>query len=111
MITIKDKIFQTVLHTISEFKLIKKNDKIVIGISGGADSLSLFLVLNEIKKQYSLKILLAHLNHQLRGDESDKDEKFLLQLSKKYHVPIIVKRVNIPLLKEKNRKLSTSIHN
>ncbi len=106
MITIKDKIFQTVLHTISEFKLIKKNDKIVIGISGGADSLSLFLVLNEIKKQYSLKILLAHLNHQLRGDESDKDEKFLLQLSKKYHVPIIVKRVNIPLLKEKNRKLS-----
>ncbi|MBU1076148.1 MAG: tRNA lysidine(34) synthetase TilS, partial [Spirochaetes bacterium] len=106
MISIKEKIFQITRETISEFELIHKKDKIIIGISGGADSLSLFLILNEFKKEYDLTLLLAHMNHKLRGLESDEDQKFIIRLAQKYKTPVKIKTVDIPALKTKNKKLS-----
>ncbi len=106
MTTIKDRIINTVLDTINEYDLIKNNDRIIIGISGGPDSTALFFILNELKKEYNLKLIFAHLNHMLRGKESDKDEKFVRGLSLEYDIPLKVKKVNIPGIKKKKRRLS-----
>lgn len=106
MITIKDKILNMVMDTINDFDLIKKNDKIIIGLSGGSDSLSLLIILFELKEKYNLKLMLAHLNHKLRKGDSEKDERFAESLSKKYDIPLKVKRVNIRSIKKKKKKMS-----
>ena len=51
-------------------KYINQNDTIVIGVSGGPDSMALFKLLISISKKYNLKIIAAHFNHMLRGAES-----------------------------------------
>ena len=56
--------------------ILNKNDVIVLGISGGPDSMCLFHVLNFLKKDLDLKIVCAHVNHNLRI-ESNEEEKFV----------------------------------
>jgi len=106
MTSIKQKIYNIIHATIQEYNLIKKNDKIIIGISGGPDSVSLLLVLNKLKNVYNLKLLLAHVNHMLRGKDSDKDEEFVRNLANEYKIPARIKKVNIPVEKKKQKKLS-----
>ena len=67
---------QKVIDTINKYNLIQKGDSIVIGLSGGADSVCLSLILSEIKDEFDLKLKAVHINHKLRGDESERDMKF-----------------------------------
>lgn len=71
------------------------NDKVLIGLSGGADSVCLLYLLKEIAEKYNLKFFAAHLNHCLRGKESDGDEEFCRRLCEKEGIPFFLKRVNI----------------
>ena len=107
MITIKEKIINTAINTIQEFNLIEINDRIIIGISGGPDSLSLFFILNELKNQYNLSLMFAHVNHMLRKEESDKDEQFVAELAEKFDVQLMIKRVNIQEIKKRKKNFST----
>ncbi|MFH1771246.1 MAG: tRNA lysidine(34) synthetase TilS [Candidatus Omnitrophota bacterium] len=68
-------------ETISEYKLIKKKDKIIIGVSGGGDSVCLFHLLCNIQKEFNLSLICAHFNHSLRND-ADSDEQFVKSLCK-----------------------------
>jgi tRNA(Ile)-lysidine synthase len=75
-----------VRNLITEWRRLElpfENATVIVGVSGGADSVSLLLALNELKKaaKLSLKIIAAHLNHQLRGVESDVDEQFVKHLT------------------------------
>jgi tRNA(Ile)-lysidine synthase len=58
-------------------------DSVVIGVSGGADSVSLLLAMHELKKagKLGLRIIAAHFNHKLRGDEADRDEAYVRDLT------------------------------
>ena len=69
---------QKVLETIKKFNLIKDGDKIVLGVSGGPDSISMLNILNEIKHEQSIKfeIYVAHVNHLIRKEAID-DEKYV----------------------------------
>jgi len=69
-------------------KLFRKKDKILVALSGGADSMVLLDMLVESK--YNCGI--AHCNFQLRGEESDKDEQFVTKVAKKYDLPLFVIR-------------------
>ncbi len=60
---------------------------VVVGVSGGIDSVSLLHVLLSLSNQLNLTIVVAHANHGLRGHESDADEQFVVQLAQKLHVP------------------------
>ena len=64
-----------VLNTIEKFNLIKKGDRIVLGVSGGPDSISMLNILNDIKDKLEFKIYVAHINHMIRK-EADEDEKY-----------------------------------
>ena len=78
---------QKVYSYIKENSLIVEHDKIVVGVSGGADSVCLLLVLLEMKKHISFDVCVVHINHGLRGEESDKDEEFVQKLCQKHHLP------------------------
>lgn len=58
-------------------QMVEKGDSIVIGVSGGADSICLLYVLSEISKEYSLGLRVVHVNHQLRGEEANEDQEFV----------------------------------
>lgn len=78
------------LKTITKHNLICKNDHIIIGVSGGADSICLLHFLNSIKDELSLKITAVHINHCMRGEESDQDSKFVVDFCKNINIPVKV---------------------
>lgn len=61
---------------IKEQNLIKSGENIVIGFSGGPDSVMLLYALNELRKEFGYNLLTVHINHQLRGEDAVKDEEF-----------------------------------
>ena len=68
-----------------ENKLIETGDRIVVGVSGGPDSLCLLNLLNSLKEKYSLNLTVVHINHLLR-DEADFEEEFVREFSSKYYI-------------------------
>lgn len=92
-----------ILKKIKDEKLVREGDKIVLGFSGGPDSVFLLEALNYAKKEIKFEIVLAHINHLLRGENSDTDEKFSIEYAEKLNIPIFVKRVSIEkVAREKN---------
>lgn len=88
--------------TIKKHKMLEKNDRVLVGVSGGPDSVTLLHVLCELKKEYSLNILIAHLDHKFRGEESRADRKFCEDLAKKYNLEIVWEEIDVPkIAKEK----------
>ena len=79
-----------VKNTIQKYKLINDNDKIVIGVSGGPDSICLLSVLNKLN--YNLCV--AHINHGLR-ENANIDEKYVKDFCKKVNIPCYVTKVNL----------------
>lgn len=73
--------YKRVIQFINDNKLIEKKDKILIGFSGGPDSVALAKILINISKFFDLEIALCHINHSLRGEESDGDEEFCKNFS------------------------------
>jgi tRNA(Ile)-lysidine synthase len=66
--------------------------RVVVGVSGGADSVALASIL----KNLGYDIIIAHLNHSLRGKDSDGDEIFIHNLAKQWGVPFVSQKINIP---------------
>lgn len=67
--------------------MINKGDRIVVGVSGGADSVCLLYVLNELKAEYDLTLIVVHVNHGIRGKEALRDQLYVEELSKKLDLP------------------------
>lgn len=87
-----------VLQTNRRFSLFSPGDSIVVALSGGADSVALLHLLYSIKEKYDLTLCAAHLNHGIRGEEAQRDEKFCKILCKNYNLPFFVEHKDIPLL-------------
>lgn len=85
-------IIEKVVKRIEKTELINKNDRIVVGCSGGPDSIFLLEVLLKIREEYNLFLALAHINHMFRGEEAQRDEEFVKKLGEKYNIPVFVKR-------------------
>lgn len=66
---------------IDDKNLISNEDKIVVAVSGGPDSIALLYGLNHLKKKYNLELFVCHLNHLLRGEASDGDAKYVEEVS------------------------------
>lgn len=74
--------------TIHEHHLVTRGDTLVVGVSGGADSLTLLHALKILAPEFDLKLHVAHLNHQLRGADSDADEQFVVWLAREWGLPL-----------------------
>lgn len=83
-----------VKNTLKKYELINKNDKLVIGVSGGPDSVVLLYLLNSLRVELKLSLHVAHLDHMLRRG-SYKDAEFVKSLAGKLNLPVTVARVNV----------------
>lgn len=91
--------------TIKKHNLIEKNEHIVVGVSGGADSISLLYFLYTIKEEYNLKLTAVHINHCMRGEESDGDCNFVIEFCKRLGISLKVFSFDI---NQKAKKYSIS---
>jgi tRNA(Ile)-lysidine synthase len=83
------------LNTIKANDMLCSGDKVLIGVSGGADSVALLYFLISVSKIYNLKILAVHINHNLRGQEADNDENFVIELCKTLNIKLIVSNAHV----------------
>lgn len=89
-----------VKNTIRKYSLINKNDSLLVGVSGGPDSVALLYLLNSLKKELKLVLHVAHLDHMLRKD-SYKDAEFVKGLAEKLKLPITIAAINVKKLARK----------
>ncbi|MDO5649570.1 MAG: tRNA lysidine(34) synthetase TilS [Gallicola sp.] len=84
-----------IIEIIEKFDLIKKNQHIVVGFSGGADSLFLVLALLEYQKRQAFYMHCCHINHMLREQEAIRDENFCREFCRKYGIPFYAFRIDV----------------
>ena len=93
---------EKVRKTIREYNLIEKNDSIVVGVSGGPDSMTLLSILLKLKEEFNLKIYVAHVNHMLR-ENAIKDEEYVKEFCEKNNIEIFIKKANISEIAQKEK--------
>ena len=89
------KLFREILKVNKKYNLIENNDIIVVGFSGGPDSVFLVEMLKKLKNFINFKIYLVHINHLLRGEDADSDENFSFEYAKKNNLEIFIKRIPV----------------
>jgi len=76
-------IFEKFIKVIRDHRMLQRGERVLVGVSGGADSVALLHLLLGIRERYDLELIVGHLNHKLRGEESDYDEEFTRGLAEK----------------------------
>ena len=85
-----DKVKQTII----KYNLIKSGDKIVLGVSGGPDSVCMLDILNKLSNEFNFSIVVAHINHGLR-ENAKIDEKYVKEFCEKLHIKCFVLHADI----------------
>jgi len=76
-------------------ELFAPGDRVLLGLSGGADSVCLFLVLQLLAEEWNLSVFPVHVNHNLRGEEALRDQRFCEELCRKYGMELTV--ISVPV--------------
>ena len=92
-----NKLEEKVLDTIKKYNLIKENDTIVIGVSGGPDSITLLNVLYNLREILKINIVVAHINHMLR-EEANSETEYVQNFCQNINIECFVKRADIIFL-------------
>lgn len=85
---------EEILKTIKKYNLINNGDKIIIGVSGGPDSICLLNILNSLKKELNIELTVAHVNHMIRA-VADSETEYVEDFCKKIDVPCFIKKINV----------------
>ncbi|WP_318038340.1 tRNA lysidine(34) synthetase TilS [Clostridium estertheticum] len=94
---------ETVMDFIKENSMFDKGDKVIVAFSGGPDSTCLLYILNNFKEELGITLIGAHLNHCLRGDESDKDQEYAKEICESLNIDFYSEKVDVHRIsKEKN---------
>jgi tRNA(Ile)-lysidine synthase len=83
------KLAQMVLGYVRKHELLRAGDRVGAAVSGGADSVGLLRILLELRSELGIVLFVVHLNHKLRGEESDADEGFVRELAAAHGVEIV----------------------
>lgn len=114
-----DNIYEKILNTIQEYKLIQNDDKIVLGISGGPDSMCMLDILNNMKRNQlieankrknheiilpviNFEIVVAHINHMIRREASE-DEQYVKDYCQKNKIEFYSKSIDVQKLANNNK--------
>lgn len=96
-------IIDRVIKEIKSKKLITKNDRLILGCSGGPDSVFLLEVLLRMREEFNLTLTLVHINHLFRGEDADRDENFVKKLGKQHNIQVFVKRKSMENMAKDNK--------
>ena len=89
--------FQKIGNYVKENQMIEAGDEVLVGVSGGADSVCLFFLLQKLQQKIPFHLTVMHINHNLRLT-AQRDENFVRDLCETYHVDFVKKKVDVPLL-------------
>ena len=89
---------ESIKNTCLTHKLLSRGDRIVVGVSGGPDSIALLYALEALHHDFGLQLFVAHLNHGLRP-ESIPEQAYVKELAKKLGLPLFTKTVHLQKIK------------
>ncbi len=94
-----------ITDTILRYNMLSENDSVVAAVSGGADSVALLYALNRLKKRLKITLFACHINHNLRGEESNRDENFVRNLCERLEIPLTVFSIDVKGNVEKHESI------
>jgi tRNA(Ile)-lysidine synthase len=86
---------ERLLKTIRKQESIRAGDRVAAAVSGGADSVALLCLLLELRAELGIVLSVAHVNHKLRGEESDEDERFVAELARRHALELYVREAPV----------------
>jgi tRNA(Ile)-lysidine synthase len=93
-----------VLEFIRKNNLVSPGGVLPVAVSGGPDSVCLLHVLNTIKKDLGIELLVLHLDHMIRGEESARDASYVAGLAAEFHLPATIKSCDVAAYRTENRR-------
>ncbi|MFC1933800.1 tRNA lysidine(34) synthetase TilS [Chloroflexota bacterium] len=94
---------QRVLHFIREHNLVSGQRRLLLAVSGGQDSVCLLRILVKLQEELDIELHVAHLNHQLRGTESEADARYVSQLAHQFSVPVTIEKRDVKAYQARQR--------
>lgn len=94
------KVTAAVRQTIEEHSMLSAGESVLVGVSGGADSVCLLHLLHAMQGELKIKVYAAHINHRIRGSEAERDQQFVRRLCETWEIPLIEQTVDVPQLAE-----------
>lgn len=88
--------YNKVIETIKKFNMLNNGENIVVGLSGGADSCALTHILTRLSGKMDLHITAVHINHGIRGEEAERDEKSAEEFCRRLNIEFIAYHCDIP---------------
>ncbi len=92
-----------VLHFIQEQRLVSKSETLLVAVSGGPDSVCLLHILLQLKDKLGIELHVAHLNHQLRGADSEADARYVAELARRMGIPVTVEQRDVSSFQVEHR--------
>jgi tRNA(Ile)-lysidine synthetase-like protein len=92
-----------VRQTVDDHHLLLAQDTVVLGVSGGPDSLCLLDVMRQLAPDYAVRLHVAHLNHGLRGEASDQDAAYVASLAQDWGLPYTIERADVAAQAQERR--------
>lgn len=89
---------------IQKYHMLTCGDKVIAGVSGGADSVCLFLMLLELREKIGFDLIAVHVHHGLRGEAADLDQQFVEALCEQHRIPLEIFRVNLESIAKKRKQ-------
>ena len=89
------KLLRTVTRTIKENAMVQSGDSVLVAVSGGADSVALIHLLYALAPTLSVRLAIAHLNHGLRLQESERDAEFVASLARNLKLPLFIDKIDV----------------
>ena len=96
-------LFKEILKKNKQDVLIQSGDKIVVGFSGGPDSVFMTEMLLKLKEIVDFEIILVHINHMLRGKDADGDENFSIEYGRRKGIVVYSKKVDVETFSKNNK--------
>lgn len=92
-----------VLETIKKYNLINNNDKIVVAVSGGPDSMCLLNILKNLKEKFNIQLFVAHVNHMIR-EEADSETEYVKKYCEQNNIECFIKKANVLEMAKEQKK-------
>lgn len=83
------------LKTLKKYNLVEKGDGIVLGVSGGPDSMCMLHLFCSIREEWDLSLYAVHLNHEFRGQAADEDATYVDKICREWSIPLFVYSSNV----------------
>lgn len=94
---------EKVKEYLKQWSMIPRGARVLIGVSGGADSVCLCMILKELSAEMEFSVEVIHVEHGIRGEDSRRDADFVQNLCEKYEIPCSVESVDVPSYAQKER--------